>query len=119
MSIRELAVGYGLVNAEGKSGWYVGKSSEDAIASYGSKTELIEDLVIKQNPEVLGKLKGLVLDKVATDETERFTGRLSASELAYVTEPEAGFADEEFFEEVPAPALPEGAVRDFKVEELE
>ena len=119
MSIRELAVGYGLVNAEGKSGWYVGKSSEDAIASYGSKTELIEDLVIKQNPEVLGKLKGLVLDKVATDETERFTGRLSASELAYVTEPDAGFADEEFFEEVPAPALPEGAVRDFKVEELE
>jgi hypothetical protein len=120
MSIRELAVSYGLIESDGGKKWYIGKSSEDAIVSYSSKTELIEDIVIKQNPEVLGKLRGMVIDRVTTDDTERFIGRLSPSELAYVTEPEAGFADEEFFEEgVPAPELPEGAVKDFKVEELE
>jgi RecA/RadA recombinase len=124
MSIRELTVAYGLLSAEGKNGWYVGNSSSEALASYKSKTELIEDLVIKQNPEVLGKLKGLVLEKVANDESERFTNKLSPAEAAYFTEPEEGFENEEDFgDEVPAPAAPASTpgstVGNIEIEEIE
>ena len=110
MSIRELACGYGFIEYDKKK-WFVGKSADDAITTYASKTELIEDLVIKQNPEVLGKLKGMVLEAVEHDETERFKGEgLSEAEKAFLEEPAGNFTDEEDFGEIPAEGTSENAV---------
>jgi len=101
MSIRELACVYNLVMYEGKK-WVVGQSAAP-IATYG-KTELIEELVIKQNPEILGKLKGLVLDCVKNDDSERFKSSISPAEAAELTRAAEGelknidtFSDEEDF----------------------
>jgi len=94
ISIRELACTYGLVGFEAKK-WYVGRNAADAIATYPSKTELIEGLVIKEDPEVLGKLRGMVLDAVKSDDSERFKGSLSTEESSFVAEPEGGYKDEE------------------------
>jgi len=97
MSVRELGCAYDLVNFDKKK-WYVGKSLDDAVATYGSKTEIVEDLVIKQNPEVLGKLKGMVLEAVEVDETERFKGKgMTPEEEAFFSESGGKFEEEEDF----------------------
>jgi hypothetical protein len=117
MSVRELGCAYDLINFDKKK-WYVGKSLEDAVATYGSKTEIVEDLVIKQNLEVLGKLKGMVLEAVATDETERFKGKgLTPEEEAYFSESGGKFTDEEEFAPQPGDEKKTGEIE--TIEELD
>jgi len=114
MSVRELACAYDLV-AFDKKKWYVGKSLDDAIATYPSKTELVEALVIKQDPEVLGKLRGMVTEAVASDDTERFRCTPPAEAMAYAAEEEGEykFQDEEDFGKTPAEA-PATSVKDIE-----
>ena len=85
MSIRELACTYKLIEYSNPK-WYIGKSEADAIATYPSKTELIEDIVIKENPEVMGKLKSMVKEAIAQDETERFKTTVTPEEYAAIDE---------------------------------
>lgn len=82
MSIRELARAYKLVEYSGKV-WFVGTSKEDAIITYPNKTELIDDLVVKQNPEVMTKLRGLVSDCIDRDDTNRFSASVSSEEASF------------------------------------
>ena len=98
MSVRELACAYDLVGFDRKK-WYVGKGPDDAIATYPSKRELVEALVIRQDQDVLGKLRGMVADAVATDDTQRFSCTPPPEAVAYATEPQGGyrFQDEEDF----------------------
>ena len=81
MSIRELACTYNLIGYAPPNKYFVGVSKDDALATYGSKKDIIEDLVIKQNPEILGKLKGMVTDAIKTDDTERFQTTVTESEI--------------------------------------
>ncbi len=96
VSIRELARDYGLIANKGKQ-WYVGKSAEDAIAGYPDKEAAIEDLVIKQNPEVLARLRELVKEAVRNDSTGRHVVDIDEHTERYM----AGVDDEV---EVPAKA---------------
>ena len=97
MSIRELACTYDLINYVPPNKYFVGICAGDSIASYGSKKDLIEDLVIKQNPEILGKLKGMVVDAIKADDTERFKGTVTEAEIAALEGLEAAPGDEEDF----------------------
>ena len=109
MSIRELACTYNLIGYE-RPKWIVGKP-ESPITSYLSKAEMIEDLVLKQNPEVLGKLKGMVLDCIKGDDSERFNAHISTEDRAGVNKAAEGelrnieeeFDDEEDFEPAASP----------------
>jgi hypothetical protein len=66
---------------------------------------MVEALVIKQDPEVLGKLRGMVADAVANDDTERFRCTPPPEALAYAAaEEDYKFKDEEEFGEAKAPA---------------
>lgn len=80
MSVRELAREYGFITNSGPK-YFVGKSKEEAIAGYPSKEAAIEDLVIKENPEVLGKLKELLAEAITNDNTGRHATELTDSEI--------------------------------------
>lgn len=105
VTIRELAREYGLISNAGKK-WYVGKSAQEAIAGYPDKEAAIEDLVIKQNPEVLAKLRVLVREAVRNDDTGRHVVDVDESTERYM----AGVDDEV---EVPANATRQA----FEIEE--
>ncbi len=72
LSIRELARAYGLIDYHASKKWFVGTSLEDAIATYKTKEEAIQDLVIDENPEVLNKLSVLVANVIDADQSTRF-----------------------------------------------
>lgn len=93
MSVRELARSYSYITNSGPK-YYVGKSKDEAIAGYPSKEAAIEDLVVKENPEVLAKLKELVSEAIRNDSTNRH--------MATITDEEIRFA--EGTEEVPVAA---------------
>jgi RecA/RadA recombinase len=80
MSVRELAREYGFIANSGAK-YYVGKSKEEAIAGYPSKEAAIEDLVTKENPEVLAKLKELVIQAIRDDSTNRHVAAVSDEEV--------------------------------------
>jgi len=65
--------------------WYVGKSAEEAIAGYPDQEAAIDDLVIKQNPDVLAKLRVLVKEAVRNDETGRHLSEVDAETERYMT----------------------------------
>jgi RecA/RadA recombinase len=81
MSVRELAREYGYITNSGAK-YYVGKSKEEAIAGYPSKEAAIEDLVVKENPDVLAKLKELVAEAIRNDSTNRHVAQVSDAEAA-------------------------------------
>jgi RecA/RadA recombinase len=103
MSVRELGRAYDYIANSGAK-WYVGKSKEEAIAGYPSKEAAIEDLVEKENPEVLGKLKELLAEAIAQDSTNRH--------VATVTDEEVHMAEGD--DEV---SPPEDAAKGFDIEE--
>jgi RecA/RadA recombinase len=82
MSVRELARDYGFIANSGAK-YYVGKSKDEAIAGYPSKQAAIEDLVEKENPEVLGKLKELLTETIRNDNTGRFASEVTAEEARF------------------------------------
>jgi RecA/RadA recombinase len=87
MSVREYAREYGFIGSTGggkNTKWFVGKSADEAIITYDSKDAAIEDLVVKNNPEVLGKLKVLVAETIRSDNSGRFTSRVTAEEVKYM-----------------------------------
>jgi RecA/RadA recombinase len=84
VTVRELAREYGFIANVGKK-WYVGKSAEEAIAGYPDQETAIEDLVIKQNPEVLAKLRVLVKEAVRNDETGRHVLEVDENTERYMT----------------------------------
>jgi RecA/RadA recombinase len=85
LSIRELARQYGLIDYSPRKLWYVGTSVDDAIATYKSKEEAIQDLVIDENPEVLSKLSVLVGEAIDNDQSTRFVSEApSGEERAYL-----------------------------------
>lgn len=65
ISVRELARSYGLIFNKGKS-WIVG-TEEDPIATYGSKQEAIDALILSPDFEVLSKLKIKVAEAIEED----------------------------------------------------
>ena len=85
MSIREYAREYGFIdyNKSAKK-WFVGKSIDDAIITYTSKDAAIEDLVVKSNSEVLGKLKQIVAEAIQSDTTGRHVGKVTSEEVKYM-----------------------------------
>ncbi len=85
MSIRELACVYNLIQWDNPT-WFIGKTADDAVTTYRSKTELIEDIVIKETPDTMRKLRELVKDAIAQDETQRFTTSATPEEMAVANE---------------------------------
>ena len=65
ISVRELARSYGLIFNKGKA-WIVG-TEEDPIATYGSKQEAIDSLVVEPDLEVLSRLKKIVAEAIEED----------------------------------------------------
>jgi len=102
MSIRELGCAYGYIGFD-KKRWSVGKSAEEGFASYASKTELVEALVVKEDPEVLGKLRALIVEAIKSDDSGRFKWSGPQEEIAslekIVNEEYAPLDDEEDFKE--------------------
>lgn len=82
VSIRDLARKYKLIQNHGKQ-YFCGSSFEDAFITYASKADAIEDLCIKQNPEVLGKLKLMVSDAIDND-TEGYLFAVDENEAQYL-----------------------------------
>lgn len=87
ISIRELARMYGLIDYTGAGKnmkWFVGNSLEDSIAVYKDKTEAIQDLVIDENPTVLGKLSKLVGAAIDADNSSLFSANVDAQLASYL-----------------------------------
>src|SRR5271170_5394529 len=80
MSIRQLGREYQLIANKGAK-WYVGDSFDDAIATYTNKDAAIEDLVVKQNPDVHAKLNALLVEKIKADTTGRFAAVVTKEEI--------------------------------------
>lgn len=93
MSVRELAREYKYITNSGAK-YYVGKSKEEAIIAYPSKEAAIEDLVTKENPEVLSKLRELVAETIKNDNSGRHDSVVTADEARYMEgeETEEGMA---------------------------
>lgn len=70
-SVRELADHYGLFSAVKGKGYVVGRA-EDPIATYRTKNEAFEDVVIKQNLEVLVPLRALVVECIHADDPRSY-----------------------------------------------
>lgn len=83
ISIRELAYRYKLITNKGRK-WIVGIES-DPIATYETKDQAIQDLVINQNALVLAQLRELVIQAIEADETG-FNVAPTMDELAAVDE---------------------------------
>jgi RecA/RadA recombinase len=83
MSVRELAREYGYIANKGAK-WFVGKSAEEAIAAYPNKEAAVDDLVNKENPEVLSKLRALVAESIQNDNTGRHASAVTADEVRYM-----------------------------------
>ena len=83
ISVRELAHKYKLIQYKGRK--YVIGLESNPIATYDTKDEAIRALVIDQDPEVLGKLKELVISAIHSD-AESFLTELSLEERAVVDE---------------------------------
>lgn len=81
MSVRELARDYGFIANSGAK-YFVGKSKDEAIAGYPDKQSAIQDLVINPNKELMAKLKELVAEAIANDQSSRFAATLTAEEIA-------------------------------------
>jgi RecA/RadA recombinase len=64
--------------------WSIGKAGE-AFATYPNKADAIENLVIKRDMEVLGKLKSLVTASLAGNEA-MFAAEVSSEELDFLDE---------------------------------
>ena len=99
MSIRELACVYNLIAYQNPT-WYAGTSPDNAIVTYHSKKELVEDLVVRQNPEVLAKLKGLVVDALAKDDTERFSTIVTREESTFLDGGGPDFKEDDELEDI-------------------
>lgn len=67
--------------------WLIGKTKEDAFASYSNKAEAVEALVIRRDLDVLGKLKSLVKETLTqADSLSLFTAEVSKEELEALDE---------------------------------
>jgi hypothetical protein len=95
MSVRELARDYGFITNSGAK-YFVGKSKDEAIAGYPSKEAAIEDLVIKENPEVLGRLRELVAEAIKSDNTGRHASVVTAEEIAMIEDDGMGAVGQAF-----------------------
>lgn len=83
MSVRELAREHGLIQNKGAK-WFVGEDSDHAVATYPNKEAAVEDLVVKQNPDVLKKLRALVIEAVKADNSGRYAAAVDAEEIKYM-----------------------------------
>jgi hypothetical protein len=80
MSIRELGRDYGFIANKGAK-WFVGESFDDAIITYNNKDAAIEDLVVKQNPDVHAKLNALLAEKIQSDTSGRHAAVVTKEEI--------------------------------------
>jgi RecA/RadA recombinase len=84
MSVLEYAREYGLINNKG-SKWYVGHSFDQAVVGYPDKESAIDDLTVKRNPEVLEKLRNMVIEAIEADTSGRHAGAgLTPEEEAFI-----------------------------------
>jgi RecA/RadA recombinase len=81
MVLRYLSRQYGLIANAGKA-WYVG-DKENPLVTYSNKEKAIQDLVIDQNMEILGKLRPLVEKAIAEDQSS-FISSIDIAEKAYL-----------------------------------
>ena len=93
VSVRQMARRYKLIDYSGRT-YFVGKNPDEAIVKYNSKEEAIQDLVIKQNPEVLGRLRALLVRTI--DDTD-FGIDVDASVASYMKGEETFGDDDEAF----------------------
>jgi len=96
ISIREYAREYGLIANKGAK-WFVGTDADNAIATYPNKDAAVEDLVVKQNPEVLQKLRALLIETIRKDDSGRHTFEVTDQDQRYL----AGVDDTESVDGVP------------------
>ena len=80
MSIRELGRDYGFIANKGAK-WYVGETFDNAIITYNNKDAAIEDLVVKQNPDVHAKLNVLLAEKIQSDTSGRHAAVVTKEEI--------------------------------------
>ena len=92
MSVRELARDHGLIQNKGAK-WFVGPSPDAAIAAYPNKDAAVEDLVVRQNPEVLAKLRELVIEAVRAD-GGRYAAEVDPDEVKFLEGDEAARVEE-------------------------
>ncbi len=101
ISVRELAHKYKLIQNKGRK--YIIGLETNPIATYDSKDEAIRDLVIDQNPNVLAKLRQLVITAIESD-NDAFKAEISADERdiveadGRVVTSQVKFEDEDDFE---------------------
>ncbi len=81
MALRYLARQYGLIANAGQK-FYVG-DKDNPLAVYANKEKAIQDLVVDQNPEVLGALRPLVEQAIAADQS-CFMSSMDITEKAYL-----------------------------------
>jgi RecA/RadA recombinase len=93
ISVRQLGRRYKFIDYIGRT-YFVGKNPDEAIIKYASKDAAIQDLVINQNPEILGELRKLLVNTV--DSTE-FECEVDSALATYVKGEEAAFDDDEVF----------------------
>jgi len=94
MSIRDLACTYDLVGFTGGK-WVIGNSKDDAIITYANKKELVEDFVIRENPEIYPRLKALLIERLEADDSGRFNASLTKEEMDALSESHVSVMDEE------------------------
>jgi RecA/RadA recombinase len=82
VNILELARQFGFITNSGAK-WFVGKTKEDAFATYPNKTEALEALVVKRDADVLGKLRSLVYESV-DDRLDMFAADVSKEEIEFL-----------------------------------
>lgn len=83
MSIRELGREYGFIANKGAK-WYVGPSFDDAIITYPNKDAAIEDLTVKQNPDVHAKLNTLLIEAISADTSGRHSSVVTKEEIEMI-----------------------------------
>jgi intein/homing endonuclease len=87
VSVLALARSFGFIVNSGAK-WFVGKTKEDAFATYPNKTEALEALVVKRDAEVIGKLRSLVTESLC-ENSSMFNADVSKEELDFLDESKA------------------------------
>lgn len=91
ISIRQMARHYKFIDFVGRT-WFVGKNADEAIAKYPNKDAAIQDLVIDQNPGVLGPLRDLLVSVIDANE---FSIEVDPTLATYLKGEDTAFDDDE------------------------
>ena len=104
-SVRELARHYDLINA-GRGGVVVGKA-EAPLATFKSKAQAIQALVIEQRMDLLEPLRELTVDAIRADDPRAFHYERTAADIKATTDASDGAPTLDLESEVGADFVPD------------